>query len=146
MKKLGPQHISSLMSRKKSSIFIFHTLLSAKFWDPISPDNMSMHWDLIADCCLQFWCPHGISFSWASIKDVKHSLLSCYTLCPIFFLLLLGVGGWGRGIVHLSFHLSIHMWTESCPLCIFQNTGQIHLMFTRLINQLQEVCVACWIF
>ena len=32
------------------------------------------------------------------------------------------------------------VWTESCPLCIFHNTSQIHSKFTYLINQIRKVC------
>ena len=35
---------------------------------------------------------------------------------------------------------SVHLWTESCPLCIFCNTRRIHFIFTHLIKQLQKVC------
>ena len=34
---------------------------------------------------------------------------------------------------------SVHMWTESCPLCIFYNIHGIDCMFTYLIKQLQMV-------
>ena len=37
-------------------------------------------------------------------------------------------------------HPSVRLWTESCPLCIFHNTSQIHFIFTHLINQLQKLC------
>ena len=44
-----------------------------------------------------------------------------------------------------SVHLSVRLWTESCLLCIFNNTCRIHFIFTHLIKQLQNVCkcVAC---
>ena len=35
---------------------------------------------------------------------------------------------------------SVHLWTESCPLCIFKNTCPIHFIFAHLIKQLQKVC------
>ena len=38
-----------------------------------------------------------------------------------------------------SVRLFVHLWTVSCPLCIFYNTRQIHLIFTHLIKQLQKV-------
>ena len=41
------------------------------------------------------------------------------------------------------FHLvrpSVCLWTELCPLCIFYNTCQIHVIFTHPIKQLQKVC------
>ena len=31
------------------------------------------------------------------------------------------------------------MWTESCPLCIFNNTHWIHFIFAHFIKQLQKV-------
>ena len=34
---------------------------------------------------------------------------------------------------------SVRLWTESCPLCIFNNTGRIHFIFAHLIKQLQKV-------
>ena len=37
------------------------------------------------------------------------------------------------------FHL-VRLWTESCPLCIFNNTCRIHFIFAHLIKQLQKVC------
>ena len=44
-------------------------------------------------------------------------------------------------VVHIgpSIRSSVCLWTESCPLCIFHKTSQIHFIFTHLINQLQEV-------
>ena len=40
----------------------------------------------------------------------------------------------------LSVRLSVHLWTESCPLFIFNNTRWIHLIIINLIKQLQNVC------
>ena len=36
--------------------------------------------------------------------------------------------------------LSVCLWTESCPLFIFNNTRRIHVIFAHLIKQLQKVC------
>ena len=44
------------------------------------------------------------------------------------------------GISRLSVRPSVCLWTESCPLCIFNNTHQIHFIFAHLIKQLQKVC------
>ena len=38
-----------------------------------------------------------------------------------------------------SVHLSVCLMTESCPLCIFNNTRLIHFIFTYLIKQPQKV-------
>ena len=35
---------------------------------------------------------------------------------------------------------SVRLWTESCPLFIFNNTHRIHFIFAHLIKQLQKVC------
>ena len=35
---------------------------------------------------------------------------------------------------------SVRLWTESCPLYIFNNTYRIHFIFAHLIKQLQKVC------
>ena len=35
---------------------------------------------------------------------------------------------------------SVRLWTESCPLCIFNNTCWILFIFAHLIKQLQKVC------
>ena len=43
-------------------------------------------------------------------------------------------------LVHLSVCPSVRLWTESCPLCIFNNTHRIHFIFAHLIKQLQKVC------
>ena len=40
------------------------------------------------------------------------------------------------------FHLvrpSVRLWTQSCLLCIFNNTRRIHFIFAHLIKQLQKV-------
>ena len=42
--------------------------------------------------------------------------------------------------VCLSVRLSVCLWTESCPLCIFNYIRQIHSIFAHLIKQLQKVC------
>ena len=36
--------------------------------------------------------------------------------------------------------LSVCLWTESCPFCIFQNTSLVHFIFIHLFNRLQKVC------
>ena len=49
---------------------------------------------------------------------------------------------WKRGILVspcASVCPSVRLWTESCPLCIFNNNHQIHFVCTHLINQLQKV-------
>ena len=40
----------------------------------------------------------------------------------------------------LSVCPSVHLWTELCPLCIFNNTHRIYFIFTHLIKWLQKVC------
>ena len=40
----------------------------------------------------------------------------------------------------LSVCASVRLWTEWCPLCIFNNTCWIHFIFLYLIKQLQKVC------
>ena len=40
----------------------------------------------------------------------------------------------------LLVRLSVRLWTESCLLCIFNNTRRIHFIFAHLIKQLQKVC------
>ena len=35
----------------------------------------------------------------------------------------------------MSVRLSVRLWTESCPLCIFNNTRRIHFIFAHLIKQ-----------
>ena len=48
------------------------------------------------------------------------------------------IGGY-TGIT-LSVCPSVRLWTESCPLCIFNNTQRIHFIFAHLIKQLKKVC------
>ena len=45
-----------------------------------------------------------------------------------------------RGGVLVSPCPSFRLWTESCRLCIFNNTCRIHFIFAHLIKQLQKVC------
>ena len=47
---------------------------------------------------------------------------------------------WFR-LVRLSFRLSVRLWTESCPLYIFNNTCRINVIFVHLIEQLEKVCL-----
>ena len=42
--------------------------------------------------------------------------------------------------ITLSVCPSLRLWTESCPLYIFNNTHRIHFIFAHLIKQLQKVC------
>ena len=46
---------------------------------------------------------------------------------------------WFR-VVRPSVRLSGRLWTKPCPLCIFRNTGRIHLIFAHLIKKLEKVC------
>ena len=41
----------------------------------------------------------------------------------------------------LSVRPSVRVWTESYPLCFFNNTHRIHFIFAHLIKQLQKVCL-----
>ena len=41
--------------------------------------------------------------------------------------------------VRSSVRLSIRLWTESCPFCIFHNTSRNHFIFSYLIYQLHKV-------
>ena len=45
---------------------------------------------------------------------------------------------WKGGIL-VSPCPSVCLWTESCPLCIFNNTHRIHFIFAHLIKQAQKV-------
>ena len=49
-------------------------------------------------------------------------------------------GAYWFHLVRLSICLSVRLWTESCPVCIFKNTRRIHFIFAHLIRQLQKVC------
>ena len=42
--------------------------------------------------------------------------------------------------VCVSVHPSVCLWTDACPLCIFNNICPIYFMFTRLVKQLQTMC------
>ena len=46
----------------------------------------------------------------------------------------------------IKFSEHVCLWTESCLLCIFNNTRQIHFIFTHLIQQLQVCCVYFFFF
>ena len=45
-----------------------------------------------------------------------------------------------KGGIMVSPCPSVRLWTESCPLCILDNTHRIHFIFAHLIKQLQKVC------
>ena len=57
-------------------------------------------------------------------------------------------------LVRLSVRPSVRLWTESCPLCIFNNTGWNHFIFVhawaskvkcpaRFVSHLHEICMSC---
>ena len=63
----------------------------------------------------------------------------CYWLCsPQEWLYPLLQRSWKGGIL-FSPCLSVRLWTESCLLCIFNNTHWILFIFSHLIKQLQKV-------
>ena len=65
--------------------------------------------------------PHA-QWSWRGIHWFYHVCPSvCPSVCP-------------------PVDTSVHLWTESCPLCIFYNARRIHFIFTHLIKHLQKVC------
>ena len=45
----------------------------------------------------------------------------------------------GYAGITLSICPSVRLWTESCLLCIFNNSHQIHFIFAHLIKQLKGV-------
>ena len=51
-----------------------------------------------------------------------------------------------KGLYWFHIRLSVPLWTESCPLCIFYNTSWIQFIFIRFINQLQKVCCTLELF
>ena len=40
---------------------------------------------------------------------------------------------------YTCFTLSVGLWTQSCPLCIFDNTRRIYFLFAHLINSLNSL-------
>ena len=53
-------------------------------------------------------------YRWNSVSSGAQSSYLCFTSFPIIFT------------------MSISLWTESCPLCIFYYTGRIHFIFGLL--------------
>ena len=49
---------------------------------------------------------------------------------------------WKGGIL-VSPCPSVRLWTESCPLCIFNNTHRIHFIFAHLIKQFWRIFLIC---
>ena len=45
-------------------------------------------------------------------------------------------------LVHLTVHLSLCLWIESCQLCIFNNTCWIHFISIVLLRNLRR-CIRC---
>ena len=66
---------------------------------------------------------------------------SIFDVCSVFQRLLYPPlqRSWKGGIL-VSPCPSVRLWTELCPLCIFNNTHRIHFIFAHLIKQLQKVC------
>ena len=84
--------------------------------------------------------PLGPNFNeiWIQILkfSVKKMLLSAKQL-PFLYPSL--QQSWKGGIL-VSPCPSVHLWTESCLLCIFNNTCRIHFIFAHHIKQLEKVC------
>ena len=76
-----------------------------------------------------------------------HQIMMCLHLAAISYFITYVIGyasnslypplqrSWKGGIL-VSPCPSVRLWTESCPLCIFNNTHRIHFIFTHLIKQL----------
>ena len=70
-------------------------------------------------------------------RAFTHDALASRPVACIYVIIILPT--W-RGYTLVSPCPSVHLWTEWCPLCIFNNTRRIHFIFTYLIKQLQKVC------
>ena len=78
--------------------------------------------------------------SYKNIKLAQHSSFNAIeNMCWIIPSLNEVEEGTNTGFT-LSICPSVHLWTESCLLCIFHNTQGIHFIFTHLIKHLQKVC------
>ena len=79
-------------------------------------------------------CAHLTAISLCMLK-----FLFCIIIPPASTKLKGGYTGFTLS-VRLSICLSVRLWTESCSLCIFNNTHRIHFIFAHIIKQLQKVC------
>ena len=71
-------------------------------------------------------------------NQMRVKLLKILAHCYMsIFIIFNEVEGWYTGFSS-SFCLSVHLWTETCPLCIFYNTRRIRFMFIHLIKQPQK--------
>ena len=92
------------------------------------------------------WGPPGTCWPQMGPMLAPWTLLSgfCYFPCYEVDLIIMPpastkLKGGYTGIT-LSVCPSVRLWTESFPLCIFNNTHGIHFIFAHLIKQLQKVC------
>ena len=85
--------------------------------------------------CPGWWCP-GCPSHWVISC---HSILYVVWMAPSYTSASTKLIGGYTGIT-LSVCPSVCLWTESCPLCIFNNTHRIYFIFAHLIKQLQKVC------
>ena len=106
--------------------FIFHSWYALNSYTNISNVYLffsNLQWPISKTCIIQ----HNSTLFLISMV--------CYT--PRFNEFERGV--YWFHLVRLSISPSVHLWTESCPLCIFNNTHRIHFTFAHLIKQLQKV-------
>ena len=102
---------------------------------------------LVAPPCRNWWCSNKNScksFVPVCKKDTRHKESQLILEPPNCVIIIIPpastkLKGGYTGIT-LSVCPSVRLWTESCPLCIFNNTHRIHFIFAHLIKQLQKVC------
>ena len=102
----------------------------------ISSFGLYLIWPEYSKACMGRVWKSEMSTCWIVLKEYWH-VVGFYT--PRFNEVERGYTGFTSSIC-LSVCPSVCLWTESCPLCIFNNTRRIHFIFTHLIKQLQKVC------
>ena len=133
----------SLSSLSMSVIIIIIIILGIFIYQCMWTQYYTIRWGL-AIMMWQIMAFKYIFNKWYSIT-MRHKLCRAFThdalasrpVACIYVIIILPT--W-RGYTLVSPCPSVHLWTEWCPLCIFNNTRRIHFIFTYLIKQLQKVC------
>ena len=141
--------LKKIFSIYRSSLFVYYSNHGQKTY--IIMYELEW-WTVYAITCVIFWCLYintKITLEWAH----KHFAMTVHTLIipPASTKLEGGYTGiiippastklkGGYTGITLSVCPSVRLWTESCPLCIVNNTHRIHFIFAHLMKQLQKVC------
>ena len=127
-----------------SSCLYVHLYLSTCFWaiTYFCPPSMERHGNSVVHLSVH----PSISFFVTLLVSpylCRNCLIHCLQTVWVNHIPCFNEGEMGYAGFTLSSCPSLCLWTESCPLCIFNKTRRIHFIFALILSSNFRRCVTC---